>query len=156
MDKAAFVTRMSALLKPVRAEYSLNQEEMAKVLGISKKTLVETEKGRRNLGWTEAAAMALIFEQSNILQSAFGGELNDMICAIAFSDLNISYPQTLGGKVWWNTIISENGYQIQQNLISKHYRLLNSQNQRIISSFDLDKVKECLKLQSRKKQGGAL
>ena len=65
-----------------------------------------------------------------------------MIRAIAFSDLNITFPQTMGGRIWWNTIISENGYRIQQNLISKHYRLLNSMDQRITSSFDLDKVKE--------------
>ena len=152
MDKDEFVKRMSELLKPVRAEYSLNQEEMAMAIGISKKTLVETEKGRRQLGWTESAAMAFIFEQSTILQSAFGGDLCDMIHAIAFSDSKITYPQTMGGKVWWTTISDKNGYKIQQNIISKHYRLLNSRDQRLASSFDIGKIEACLKLQLGKEQ----
>ncbi len=150
MDKTVFVKRMSELLKPVRAEYSLNQEEMAVILGISKKTLVETEKGRRQLGWTETTAMAFIFEQSSILQSAFGGELGDMIRAIAFENVTITYPQTMGGKVWWNTIAKEKEYKIQQNLISKHYRLLNPQDQRIASSFNRSKIEDCLQLQLKK------
>ena len=116
MDKDLFVKRMSELLKPVRAEYSLTQEEMAETLGISKKTLVETEKGRRQLGWTESVAMALLFEQSNILQNAFGGESSDIVRAIAFAERNIIYPQTMGGKIWWNTIADEEGYKIQQNM----------------------------------------
>ena len=125
MDKDLFVKRMSELLKPVRAEYSLTQEEMAETLGISKKTLVETEKGRRQLGWTES---------------------------VAFAERNIIYPQTMGGKIWWNTIADEEGYKIQQNMISKHYRLLNRQDQRLASSFDRDEIEECLKLQLRKEQ----
>lgn len=152
MDKDLFVNRMSELLKPVRAEYSLTQEEMAETLGISKKTLVETEKGRRQLGWTESVAMALLFEQSSILQSAFGGESSDIVRAIAFAERNIIYPQTMGGKIWWNTIADEEGYKIQQNMISKHYRLLNRQDQRLASSFDRDEIEECLKLQLRKEQ----
>ena len=116
MDKDLFVKRMSELLKLVRAEYSLTQEEMAVTLGVSKKTLVETEKGRRQLGWTESVAMALLFEQSSILQSAFGGESSDIVRAIAFAERNIIYPQTMGGKIWWNTIADEDGYKIQQNM----------------------------------------
>ena len=47
---------------------------MAAVLGISKKTLVEIEKGRSSLGWTGAAAFAAIFRESGILQAQFGGD----------------------------------------------------------------------------------
>ena len=140
MDKDLFVKRMSELLKPVRAEYSLTQEEMAVTLGVSKKTLVETEKGRRQLGWTESVAMALLFEQSSILQSAFGGESSDIVRAIAFAERNM------------NTIADEKGYKIQQNLISKHYRLLNQHDQRLASSFNRDEIEECLKMQLRKEQ----
>ena len=44
MDKDLFVKRMSELLKPVRAEYSLTQEEMAETLGISKTFRKEKKK----------------------------------------------------------------------------------------------------------------
>ena len=67
-----------------------------------------------------------------------------MIPAIAFQDIHVKYPHTMGGKVWWNTIQEEGGYRIQQNMISRHYRLLNAEDQRIVSSFELSTVKDYL------------
>ncbi|MBQ3031325.1 MAG: helix-turn-helix domain-containing protein, partial [Anaerotignum sp.] len=61
MTKKDFAVQMDASLKSVRKEYGFTQEKMAAVLGISKKTLVEIEKGRSSLGWTGAAAFAAIF-----------------------------------------------------------------------------------------------
>ena len=46
MTKKEFAVRMDTMLKAVRKEYGFTQEKMAVVLGISKKTLVEIEKGR--------------------------------------------------------------------------------------------------------------
>lgn len=144
MNRQTFSEQMGSLLKLIRTEYSLTQDEMAVIMGISKKTLVETEKKRRNLSWSEAVVLASIFSQSNILQNAFGGDISDMIPAIAFQDIHVKYPHTMGGKVWWNTIQEEGGYRIQQNMISRHYRLLNAEDQRIVSSFELSTVKEYL------------
>ena len=145
MKRKEFVSRMNAMLKLIRTEYGLTQDKMAAILGISKKTLVESEKGRRSLGWTEVVALATIFSQSQILQNAFGGEVSDIIGAVAFEDVEVQYPDTMGGKVWWRVIQEEGGYKIQQNIISQHYRLLNEQDQRMISSFDLAEVQEYLK-----------
>ncbi|RAZ02983.1 transcriptional regulator, partial [Klebsiella oxytoca] len=56
MTRELFVQEMNRQLKLVRTEYGFTQETMANVLGLSKKTLVEIEKGRSSLGWMGAAA----------------------------------------------------------------------------------------------------
>ena len=76
MTKKEFAAALDSALKAVRKEYGFTQEKMAAVLGISKKTLVEIEKGRSSLGWTGAAAFAAIFRESCILQAQFGGRFD--------------------------------------------------------------------------------
>lgn len=144
MTKKEFAARMDERLKAVRKEYGFTQEKMAAVLGISKKTLVEIEKGRSSLGWTGAAAFAAIFSESSILQESFGGELGDLVEALAFADAKPQYPKTMGGKVWWREILKKKGYCIQQNLISGHFRLLDRENHRLMASFDMERVLEGL------------
>lgn len=61
MDRDTFVDCMNRQLKLVRTEYGFTQEAMARALGLSKKTLVEIEKGRSSLGWMGAAAPVLHF-----------------------------------------------------------------------------------------------
>ena len=142
MTRESFVEDINSKLKLIRIEYGLTQDKMAGILGISKKTLVESEKGRRSIGWTECVAIVTIFSQSHVLQNAYGGDLFDIIGAIAFDNVEIKYPKTMGGKIWWRNVEERNGLRIQQNVISNHYRLLNNQNQRIISSFDEEVVRE--------------
>ena len=145
MTKKEFVVQMDASLKSVRKEYGFTQEKMAAVLGISKKTLVEIEKGRSSLGWMGAAAFAAIFSESSILQEAFGGELTDLVEALAFADAVPQYPKTMGGKVWWREIMKKKGFRIQQNLISGHFRLLDKEDHRLMASFELERVLERMK-----------
>ena len=145
MTKKEFSAQMDGLLKAVRKEYGFTQEKMAAVLGISKKTLVEIEKGRSSLGWTGASAFAAIFSESGILQEAYGGELTDLVEALAFADAAPQYPRTLGGKVWWREIMKKKGFRIQQNLISGHFRLLDKENHRLMASFELERVLERMK-----------
>lgn len=114
-------------------------------MGISKKTLVEIEKERSSLGWTGAAAFAAIFSESRILQEKYGGELTDLVEALAFEDAAPQYPKTMGGRVWWREIMKKKGYRIQQNLISGHFRLLDQENHRLMASFEMERVLERLK-----------
>ncbi len=144
MTRDEFIKMMDARIKLVRTEYGFTQEKMAEALGISKKTLVEIEKGRRSLGWTGAAACAIIFGKSRILQNDFGGELTDLIESLAFEALSPVYPQTMGGRVWWRNVEQEDGFRIQQNVISLHYRLLDQYDRRLCSSFDRKLVEERL------------
>ncbi|MCR5047639.1 MAG: transcriptional regulator [Saccharofermentans sp.] len=144
MTREELITKVNGRLKLVRTEYGLTQDKMAAILGISKKTLVESEKGRRSLGWTETVALTSIFAHSSILKDALGEDFNEMISALALEGVEISYPPTMGGKVWWREIKSAGGYRIQQNLISNHYRLLDEKDRRLISSFDLKEVEDYL------------
>lgn len=144
MTREELITKVNGRLKLVRTEYGLTQDKMAAILGISKKTLVESEKGRRSLGWTEMVALTSIFAHSSILKDALGEDFNEMISALALEGVAISYPPTMGGKVWWREIKSAGGYRIQQNLISNHYRLLDEKDRRLISSFDLKEVEDYL------------
>lgn len=137
MNKNEFIKLLDGKLKLIRTEYGLTQDKMASVLGISKKTLVEIEKNRKSLGWTSSVALASIFSDSTILHDAIGGDISDLIIAVGLRDVDVDYPKTWGGKVWWKTITEMKGYRIQQNIFSRHYRLLEPENRRIYTSFSL-------------------
>jgi DNA-binding XRE family transcriptional regulator len=144
MDRKEFVCITGDKLKLVRTEYGYNQEKMADILGISKKTLVQIEKGRSSLGWTGAVALCTIFERSEILEAAFGGGAAEMIMALAFHDSEPNYPKTMGGKLWWKTLEEAPQYKVQQNIVSQHYRILDQNHRRLFSSFDLQTIKKHL------------
>ena len=141
MTRAEFVAELDGQVKLVRTEYGFTQEVMANVLGLSKKTLVEIEKGRSSLGWMGAVAFCALFADSRVLSGLLGGEASDMVQALAFADTKPVYPKTMGGKVWWRTVEQRGAYKIQQNIISQHYRALDSGDGRVCSSFDLEEVR---------------
>jgi len=144
MTKEAFIAELDGQLKLVRTEYGFTQERMAKILGLSKKTLVEIEKGRASLGWMGAVAFSTLFADSRVLSGILGGEASDMVRALAFADAKPIYPKTMGGKVWWRTVEQRGAYRIQQNIISQHYRVLDGEDGRVCSSFELETVRQCL------------
>lgn len=138
MEKREFVSICDAKVKLVRAEYSLSQDKMALMLGISKKTLVEIEKGRSSLGWTGSVALCSIFTNSEVIAGVFGGRPNDIVLALAWNGSEPLYAQTMGGRVWWQNIMENERYTIQQNILSQHYRLLTADGRRVASSFVLE------------------
>lgn len=139
-----YIETINGMLKLIRVEYNLTQDKMAHTIGVSKKTLVECEKGRRSLGWSECVTLATVFYQSQVLQNSLGGEIADMIVAIAFDEVEVKYPKTMGGHVWWHVVREEGQYRIQQNIISKHFRLLDAEDRRVVSSFNLEVIEEYL------------
>lgn len=142
MTRENYIAEADRLLKLVRTEYGFTQEVMARVLGISKKTLVEIEKGRTSLGWMGAVAFGTIFSGSQILGDRFGGEASDMVLALAFQNTEPCYPKTMGGRVWWREIERRGPCRIQQNILSQHYRALDGENGRVCSSFSLKEVRK--------------
>lgn len=140
MDRNEFIKKTDEKLKLVRNEYDYTLDKMAEILGISKKTLIQIEKERASLGWTGAVTLCTIFRDSEILGMVFGGRAQDIILTLAFNGYEAKYDKTMGGKIWWRELESKNGLRIQQNIISKHYRLLNDQGSRICSSFDYEYV----------------
>ena len=142
MNREEFITKCNEKLKLIRTEYNFSQEKTAGILGLSKKTVVEIEKGRSSLGWTGSVALCTIFGNSEILSAIFGGKPTDIIMALAFPGHEPAYPKTMGGKVWWGLVEEQNGFKIQQNIISQHYRILDREDRRICSSFDFNEIKE--------------
>ena len=73
MTREQFATELDRQVKLVRTEYGFTQDTMAKALGLSKKTLVQIEKGRASLGWTGAVALSAVFADSQVLAGVLGG-----------------------------------------------------------------------------------
>lgn len=140
MTRDEFIETCNRTEKLIRTEFSYSQENMAQILGISKKTLVEIEKGRSSLGWTASVVLCTLFGDSEIVAANFGGSPQDLIQALAFSHQSRIYPKTMGGYVWWKDLQLFNGYRLQQNVVSKHYRILDGENRRITSSFDYEET----------------
>ena len=142
MDRVEFIDKCNKKLKLIRTEYNFSQEKMAQILGLSKKTIVEIEKGRSSLGFIGSVALCMIFDSSQIIEGTFGGKPIDIIMALAFNGNEPEYPKTMGGKIWWRIVEEQNGFKIQQNIISQHYRILDSEDKRICSSFEFNEIKE--------------
>ena len=145
MTRVEFIKKVDGKVRLIRAEKGYTQDKMSEIIGISKKTLVQVEKERGSLGWAVAIAVCVIFKDSQILESTFGGGVEDIIRSLSFSNDEIDYSTTLGGKIWWRVIETKNGYTIQQNIISKHYRILDKENRRICYSFEREFINQRLK-----------
>ena len=143
MTRADFIKIASEKLKLIRIERGYTQDKMAEILGISKKTLVQIEKDRSALGWAGAVTLCTIFSNSEVLEMTFGGEPQDIILSLAFTDYERN-EKTMGGKVWWINIKLMGEFRIQRNIISEHYRILDGQDRRICSSFDYEYIKKRL------------
>lgn len=125
-------------LKLVRAEYGYSQERMATALGLSKKTLLEIEKGRASLGWTGTAALAAIFRDSEVLFGAFGVEPTELLCTLALD--GYASKSTVPGGLFWTQVYLQNGYCIVQNIITQHYRLFSPTGDLVAASFDQNEL----------------
>lgn len=140
MTRDEFIQIVNSKIKLIRTEHNFTQDKMGEVIGISKKTLVQIEKGRGSLGWTGSVALCSLFRDSEILQMTLGEDFQDIILALAFTKHEDTYVKTLGGKVWWNEIQNNKQYKLQQNVISNHYRILDQNNSRVCSSLDQEYV----------------
>ncbi|MCL2137363.1 MAG: helix-turn-helix domain-containing protein [Coriobacteriia bacterium] len=140
IDRETFINLCDTNLKLVRTEYGLTQDEMAFIIGISKKTLVDIEKGRRSLGWMGSVALCHIFQDSDVIAGVFGGQPTDIVMTLAFTGRPIRYPSVTSKKAWWTVLYENEQFVIEQNIISQHFRLLTKDGRRVLSSFDLDEV----------------
>jgi DNA-binding XRE family transcriptional regulator len=142
VNKETIIQLVSEHFKLVRTEFDYHQEEMANILGISKKTLVQIEKGRQTASWIQVISLCSIFQNSNILQNALGGDPIEVIQTIARSHYDWKRPRTMGGKVWWIEKEKKNGFILQKNMITNHYRILDDQDERWYRSWDEAYIRE--------------
>jgi DNA-binding XRE family transcriptional regulator len=140
MEKELFIKLVSEKMKLVRTEQDFSQDKMAETLGISKKTLVQIEKGRTTANWTTVVAFCALFNHSEFLTSVIGDRPVEFVQLIASNGAGTPKEKTLGGKVWWKIIVSKGNFRLQQNLISNHYRILDQNDYRWFSSFDKEEA----------------
>ncbi len=144
LNRHEFVALCNLNLKAVRNEFSFSQEKMALMLGISKKTLVEIEKGRSSLGWSGSVVLCAVFSESNVLIETFLQDPVIVFRSIAFEKSDPVYRQANTHKIWWQIIDENDNYIIEQNIVSQHYRLLTKDNRIVASSFDIDDLKKIM------------
>jgi len=146
LDRNEFIALCNSKLKAVRTEFSFSQEKMALMLGISKKTLVEIEKGRSSLGWSGSVVLCAVFSESSVLTETFLQNPTDVFKSIAFEKSEPNYRQAMSHKLWWETIVENDHYYIEQNIVSQHYRLLTKDNRIVASSFDIEDLKKIMSI----------
>lgn len=140
MNKIEVIELISNKIRLIRLEKGYSQDKMSEILGISKKTLVQIEKGRTSCGWTIAVAVASLFRDSVVLQSILGDEPLEIIETIAHDEINRAKDKTMGGRIWWKEIEKKGNFLLQQNLVSQHYRIIDDKNYRWFSSFDKEEA----------------
>ncbi|MBD1380856.1 helix-turn-helix transcriptional regulator [Metabacillus arenae] len=142
MNKQDLVMQLSEKLKLIRTEFHYTQDEMASILGVSKKTLVQIEKGRQEANWPTSVTICALFRDSQIVQQLTGGDPLEVLQLFAHQKLQSRKEKTLGGKVWWRNLKEVSSYRLQQNLISQHFRILDSRDYRIYSSFQFEEIEK--------------
>ncbi|MCY8491372.1 helix-turn-helix transcriptional regulator [Bacillus atrophaeus] len=136
MDQDYMIELVSSKMKLIRMERGYTQEKMSEVLGVSKKTLVQIEKERTLAGWAHVVAVCALFKNSEVLQSVLGDEPLEVIETVAHRSIDRPKGKTMGGKVWWREMKAKGDFRLQQNLISQHYRILDSYDDLWFSTFE--------------------
>ena len=144
MDRETAIVLISEKVKLIRTEQDFTQDKMAEILGISKKTLVQIEKGRITAGWTTIVAICALFNNSEVLNTTLGDDPVEFIKLIGLQKTEGRRDRTMGGKVWWKEGSKEGRFRLQQNVISQHYRILDEENYRWYSTFNFDDAKKRL------------
>lgn len=145
MERDFIIQIVSENLKILRKESHFTQDKMAEIVGVTKRNIIQIEKGRLLADWTTTIAICAIFRESKTLHSHFGGDPMEII-ELTVQDVTIR-PQekTLGGHIMWKNINEHKGFKLQRNLISKHFRILDEENYRLFSTFDVEVAQEMWK-----------
>jgi DNA-binding XRE family transcriptional regulator len=136
MIKEEVIDLITEQLRQIRMEMGYTQDTFAELIGVSKKTLVQIEKGRVTAGWTVIIAVCALFRESSVIQASLGGDPLEVIETIAREGIDYRKEKTMGGRVWWKELSSNSGYVLQQNIISKHFRILDDDHFRIYSTLE--------------------
>lgn len=140
MTKQELVSIISNNLKMLRAECDYSQQTMANAIGISKKTLIQIEKGRLTIGWTGACAVCSVFRSSKILRMTLGDEPPALAEALAHKYSYVYDENEARSTLFWDVLQDNGRYAIQRNIISEHYKITDKDGKRLFSSFDEEKI----------------
>lgn len=153
MTKEDVIRIVSEKIKLIRVEKDYSQDKMADCLGVSKKTLVQIEKGRIVANWTVVVAVVALFQNSSTLRAILGNEPLEVIETIAHDFVDTPKELTMGGLIWWKEVKVKGKLKLQQNIVSKHYRILDDRDYRWYSTFnEEDALKYIEKLGGRENE----
>jgi DNA-binding XRE family transcriptional regulator len=138
LTRDEIINIVSDKIRLIRLESEYTQDKMAEIIGLSKKTLVQIEKGRVKAGWSTVVTVCALFRESETVRHLFGNEPLEVLETVAREDIEFRKERTLGGKVWWKELNRKDGFILQQNIISQHFRIIDQEDYRIYSSFDED------------------
>lgn len=136
MNRDEIVTLVSDKLRMIRTEVGYTQDKMAEVVGISKKTLVQIEKRRNLASWSTVVSVCALFRETETVQYLLGNEPIEVLETVAREGIDVRKRKTFGVRIGWKQLAKKNGYILQQNIISKHYRIVDEKSYRVFSSFD--------------------
>ncbi len=136
MNEKELIEILSSKIKLVRSEFNYNQDEMANILGVSKKTIVQIEKERQLASWTIIVTFASLFRDSTIIQRELGEEdIVYFLQTVARKNIDLKDKQKWMNQSLWKVIDERNGYILQRHVITHYYRIINQLGQRLFSSF---------------------
>lgn len=136
MTRDEIILKVSEKLRLIRTEAGYTQDKMAEIIGVSKKTLVQVEKGRMYANWPTVVTICALFRETETVQFLFGNEPLEVLETVARDGIDYRKEKTLGGKIWWREVKRKDGYILQQNILSQHYRILDDEYFRIFSSIE--------------------
>lgn len=136
MIRDDIIRSVSDKLRLIRTEAGYTQDKMADIIGVSKKTLVQIEKGRVLANWSTVVSICALFRETETVQFLFGSEPLEVIETVAREEIDYRKGKTFGDHIWWKVLTKKHGFMLQQNILSKHFRILDQRNNRIFSSFD--------------------
>ncbi|WP_214878329.1 helix-turn-helix domain-containing protein [Exiguobacterium sp. ERU653] len=142
MQKSEFIEQVSRKMKLIRIESQNSQEEMANLLGISKKTLIQIEKERNEASWSTVVTLCALFNESEVLIHLIGDDPVEFVKLIATANTYEPKEKTLGGRVFWHEIEEGPHFTLQQNIISGHYRIIDLNHVRWYSTFDAEDAEQ--------------
>jgi DNA-binding XRE family transcriptional regulator len=136
VNREEIIMQVSDKLRLIRTEAGYTQDKMAEIVGISKKTLVQIEKGRVRANWSTVVSICALFRETETVLFLFGNEPLEVLETVAREGIDFRKRKTFSPKVWWKQLAKKNDYILQQNILSKHFRIIDEKGYRIFSSFD--------------------
>lgn len=85
LDKFELINRLTKYLPALRAKIGVSQEEVSKIIGISRQTYSSIETGKREMSWNTFLSLILFFGCNEGTSEMLNGigvltpELNDLL-----------------------------------------------------------------------------
>lgn len=134
MDKEQLIAIISDKIKLIRVEQGYTQDRMAVIIGVSKKTLVQIEKGRILAGWTTVVAVIALFPGSSVLKAACGD--SPLETALTIAHQRYEWEASRQEEWYWKPLEEKGSVVMEQHAVSGHYRISDYNTGRRFTSVD--------------------